>query len=217
MRKYGSYYSFNNMGFIYDLQGQLKEALDCFSRALKISQVIGYPIITKDVAKGLSIVFEKQGNGMKALEMYKLHVQMKDSINNEATLKATIRQQTKYEFEKAQIVKENEAKEQARIQSEATGRRNNIQYSLIFLGILVLFGIILSLGFIKVSPNIAEGIIFFTFLLFFEFCLVLLDPMIEDWSSGEPLFKLLFNAGIAALIFPMHSLFEGKLKKRLVR
>jgi hypothetical protein len=41
---------------------------------------------------------------------------MKDSINNEATQKATIRQQTKYEFEKAQIVKENEIKELARLE-----------------------------------------------------------------------------------------------------
>jgi len=46
---------------------------------------------------------------------------------------------------------------------------------------------------------------------------VLADPYIEGWSGGAPGIKLLFNAGIAALIFPMHSLFETKLKGRLVK
>ena len=47
------------------------------------------------------------------------------------------------------------------------------------------------------------------------FTLVLLDPYIEQYSSGAPAIKLGFNAVLAALIFPLHSLFENKLKKRL--
>jgi len=62
-----------------------------------------------------------------------------------------------------------------------------------------------------------EGLIFFAFLIFFEFLLVLADPYIEGWSSGAPGIKLLFNAGIAALIFPLHSLFETKLKRKLAK
>jgi hypothetical protein len=154
---------------------------------------------------------------MKALEMYKLHIQMKDSINNEATQKATIRQQTQHEFEKAQIVKENEAKELARIEAEATGRRNNLQYSLIFLGILVMFGIVLSLGFIKVSPNIAGGLIFFAFLILFEFVLVFTEPYLEQYTNGEPMYNLLANSVLALLIFPVHSILERLLKKRIVK
>jgi len=76
---------------------------------------------------------------------------------------------------------------------------------------------VLSLGFVKVSPRMAEGIIFFSFLILFEFLLVLADPYIERWSSGAPGIKLLFNAGIAALIFPAHAFFESKMKGRLVK
>ena len=51
----------------------------------------------------------------------------------------------------------------------------------------------------------------------FEFLLVLADPYIDRWSGGAPSIKLLFNAGIAALIFPAHAFFESKMKKRLVK
>jgi len=75
---------------------------------------------------------------------------------------------------------------------------------------------VLFLGFINVSQRMAEGIIFFSFLILFEFLLVLADPYIDAWSGGAPGIKLLFNASIAALIFPLHSLFERKLKGRLI-
>ncbi|MBL4624779.1 MAG: hypothetical protein JKY42_06530 [Flavobacteriales bacterium] len=67
------------------------------------------------------------------------------------------------------------------------------------------------------SEGVAEGLIFFTFLLFFEFCLVLLDPFIDEWSSGERLYKLLFNGVLAAAIFPLHAFFEATLKKTLIK
>ena len=149
--------------------------------------------------------------------MYELHIQMRDSIKNEATQKAVIRQQTKYEFEKAQLIKEQELKEVNRKLQEKVTRRNNLQYSMIFLGILLVFGLILSLGFVKMSTTIAEGLIFFAFLLLFEFLLVLADPYTDSWTGGEPMYKLLLNALLAGCIFPAHAFFERTLKKRLVK
>ncbi|MBL4753972.1 MAG: hypothetical protein JKY52_10325 [Flavobacteriales bacterium] len=90
--------------------------------------------------------------------MYELQVQYRDSINNEATQKASILLQTKYEFEKAQIIKEQEQKEQARIQEEELSRRDNLQYSVILIVILIVFGGVLGLGFVKVPPSVAEGL-----------------------------------------------------------
>ncbi len=209
--------SLNNIGYLHKNQGHFKEALEYGNRSLKISKEIGIPWSIKYAAKLLSGIYEKQGNGMKALEMYKLYIQMKDSINNEATQKASIRQQTKYEFEKAQIVKENEAKEQSRLEAEATGRRNNLQYSLMFLGILVLFVGILFLGFIKVSPSLAEGLIFFAFLILFEFVLVFTETYLEHYTQGEPMYNLFANSILALLIFPLHSVLERLLKKRILK
>ncbi|MBL4715747.1 MAG: hypothetical protein JKX95_03850, partial [Bacteroidia bacterium] len=107
--------------------------------------------------------------------------------------------------------------EQARIQAEATSRRDNLQYSAIFIGILILFGGILMLGFVKVRPQDVEGIIFISFLILFEFVLVLADPHIEQYTGGAPGYKLIFNAGIAGMMFPLHQFFGGKLKKRVIK
>ena len=209
--------SLDNIGYTELEVGNLTNALKYGIRGLDIAREIGSPHLISANSSLLSKVAKKQGRFEKALEMYELHILMRDSINNEENLKATIRQQTKYEFEKAQLIKEQEEKEATRILSEETSRRDNLQYSVILIAILVLFGGVLSLGFINVSERVAEGIIFFSFLILFEFLLVLADPYIDRWSGGAPGFKLLFNAGIAALIFPLHSLFETKLKVRLVK
>ncbi len=213
----GLYQTYQQLGDLEIEKGNLKLAENYSKQSLNYALAKGFPRSIELSSYTLSHIYELQGKGMKALEMYKLSVQMKDSMNNEATQKATIRQQTQYEFEKAQIVKENEAKEQARLEAEATGRRNNLQYSLIFLGILVLFVGILFLGFIKVSPTIAEGIIFFAFLILFEFVLVFTEPYLENYTQGQPMYNLLANSLLALLIFPVHAILENLLKKRIVK
>ncbi|MEK0371189.1 MAG: hypothetical protein QQN55_08565, partial [Nitrosopumilus sp.] len=65
--------------------------------------------------------------------------------------------------------------------------------------------------------RLAEGAVFFTFLLFFEFTLVLLDPYIDKWTGGEPAYKLAINAGLAGIIFPLHQFFETMLKQRILK
>jgi len=186
-------------------------------RSMKIAQELDFPINIQRAAFNLSKVYRLQNHFQRALEMLELHIQMRDSIKNEETQKATIRQQTKYEFEKAHLIKEQEEKEASRKAQEARSRRDNLQYSVILIAILVLFGGVLFMGFVNVSERMAEGIIFFSFLILFEFLLVLADTYIDNWSGGAPGIKLLFNAGIAALIFPAHTFFEARLKGRLVK
>ena len=209
--------SLNSIGNIELAQGALTQALNFGTRALQIAREIGSPDHLSTNANLLCRVAKRQGDYQEALEMYELDIQMRDSIKNEETQKATIRQQTKYEFEKVQLVKEQEEKEALRLLAEETSRRDNLQYSVILLGLLVLGSLVLGLGKLSLSARVAEGLIFFSFLILFEFLLVLADPYIEEWSGGAPGIKLLFNAGIAALIFPAHSFFESILKRRLVK
>ena len=186
-------------------------------KSLAISKELGFPENIESASKLLSEIYEAEGDGMKALELHKLYILMRDSINNKEVQNATIKLQALHEFEKEQLIKENEAKEQARIENEAIKRRNNLQYILILLGILVLFGLILSLGIIKIPVKIAEGLIFLAFLILFEFLLVFLEPHIDSFTNGVPVYSLLFNAAIALLIFPFHSVMEKYLKRRLVK
>ena len=209
--------SLNSIAGVLLAQGQIVEAREHAEQSLNIARDIRSPNQMMYTAGTLKKVAAKQGNYKEALKMYELHIQMRDSIKNEETQKASIRQQTKYEFEKAQLVKEQEEREAARLVAEKTARRDNLQYSVVLICLLVIGVLVAMLGRLSLPERMAEGIIFFSFLILFEFLLVLADPYIENWSGGAPGIKLLFNAGIAALIFPMHSVFETKLKRRLVK
>jgi tetratricopeptide (TPR) repeat protein len=206
-----------NLGQSYYFVKKYQEALSYLNDALELSIEIGAKDLEKDVSKAFSVYYEMIGDYNKALNFYKKFSELKDIIFNESKSKEIGKLEATFEMEKKQVEEERLKQEQERKEQEEKERRDNIQYSLIFLGILLVFGSILGLGFIKVSPKFAEGLIFFAFLIFFEFCLVLLDPIIEDWSSGEPIYKLLFNALLAGAIFPLHAFFERLLKQRIVK
>ena len=208
--------SFTAMASVFRATGKSQLAVQYTLKAMEIANKLGYPELIGSCADLLFYLYKDAEKFEEALRYYELYITMTDSINNEKNQKATIRQQTQYEFEKAQLIQEQKEKEESRIQAEVLSRRDNLQYSVILIALLILFGGVLFLGFINVSQRMAEGIIFFSFLILFEFLLVLADPYIDAWSGGAPGIKLLFNAGIAALIFPLHSLFERKLKGRLI-
>jgi two-component sensor histidine kinase/Tfp pilus assembly protein PilF len=127
--KEGTAYSLNNLGFNELKKGNtsgIVAAKQHLLKALEIAQEIGYPDLISKVSSNLSKVYEKQGKGMKALDMHQLHIQMRDSINNEATLKASIQQEAKYVFEKVQAVKDAAHEKQLAIEKEAKAKQQVI-------------------------------------------------------------------------------------------
>jgi serine phosphatase RsbU (regulator of sigma subunit)/Tfp pilus assembly protein PilF len=96
--------SYHNIGYLYYKQGNTSLALKYELKAFALVKKIGFPNGIKSTTNLLSKIYEAQGKGMEALEMYKLHIQMKDSMNNEATQKATAQQQAKYEYEKQKAI-----------------------------------------------------------------------------------------------------------------
>ena len=206
-----------NIGTLYTEIGEFEKAENSLQKALNLSKEISAKEYLKDQYHYLSKLYDTISRPAQAFEAYKMYIIYRDSIDNEENTKAQTRTEMKYEYEKAELVKQQQEREQARMEAEVTSRRDNLQYSVILIALLVLFGGVMSLGFVKVSNRMAEGIIFFSFLILFEFLLVLADPYIDNWSGGAPGFKLLFNAGIAALIFPAHAFFESRLKGRLVK
>jgi len=127
--KRGMAYSYSTIGYIHENHGNIPLALEYGLKSLTLAQEVGLPEEIRNAAILLSEIYEKQGKGKKALEMYKLHIQMKDSINNEATQKASIRQQAKYEFEKVQAVKDKEHEKQLEVEQEAKAKQKVITYA----------------------------------------------------------------------------------------
>jgi len=53
--------------------------------------------------------------------------------------------------------------------------------------------------------------------LFFEYVLLLLDPIIEELSGGLPALILALTSIVAGVIFPFHRFFETKIRQRIIK
>lgn len=204
------------IGEIQIATGEKEKALELFLKSLKAAKDIGLPYMEQQAYSGLSGLYEKDNKYKQALAYFKLYTSVKDSLFNEDKSKDIGRIEASHEFEMGQMNHKREQQEIEQLQAANKSRRDNLQYSGILLFLVTIFAAVFMLGKVSIPIKLAEGMIFFAFLLFFEFTLVLLDPYIDDYSGGAPAYKLLFNAVLAGMIFPLHSLFEVKMKKRLL-
>ena len=115
----------------------------------------------------------------------------------------------------SQQIKENE--EQARLLEEAQQRKQNIQYSLIALGIIILLTLylLLSRSFIT-NTKLIEFFGVVALLIVFEFLNLLLHPFLERITHHSPLLMLLALVCIAALLVPLHHKVEHWATAKLV-
>lgn len=131
-----------NIGSIELLKKNNLEANKQFERAYNLSNELGYPEIISKSSLNLSYLFQNN-NPKKALKLYKVHIQMRDSINNEETQKATAQQQAKYEYEKQKAVDDAEHYKQIAIEQEAKEKQQVITYAtaggLGLVGIFLIF------------------------------------------------------------------------------
>lgn len=97
-----------NLARAFFMSGNYSKANVLAQTALQMSQELGYPNSIRDAAKLLYELAKEKGDFKTALFMNELFVTMRDSIANLENEKLTFRQQTKFEFEKAQAI--NDAK-----------------------------------------------------------------------------------------------------------
>ncbi len=98
--KQGIAYSTNVIASTLLKNGRVKEAKKYALRSLDFAKEVGYPDNINRAAVTLKEIFKKQNNYKNAFDMYELEIIMRDSINNEATKKASIQKQFQYEYEK---------------------------------------------------------------------------------------------------------------------
>lgn len=195
--------------------GQFQNAIDVLDRGVALAQEITDIFAEHEHLSLLADAHAELGNYKLALANFKSYSALKDSLFNEDKSKEIGKLEAKHEFQTEEKRKQLEAQALKETRESNERRRNNLQYSIIIIVIVLLALGLVSLGRIQISHRMAEGLIFFTFLLFFEFLLVLLDPYIERLSSGAPALKLAFNAILAGMIFPLHSFFEERIKSKL--
>lgn len=121
--------SLNNIGSIYRKQNKYLLAEMAFTKSIKVSKEIGDFENLKTASKNLHDLYKQMGKHKLALEYFELHIQMRDSLNNIETQKATIKQQTQYEYDKKKAVEDEKHAAELKVQDEkaqAEKKRQNI-------------------------------------------------------------------------------------------
>jgi serine phosphatase RsbU (regulator of sigma subunit)/Tfp pilus assembly protein PilF len=92
--------SYNSLAEFMLKQGKLDESLDYGKKCLNISKELGSAERIKDAALTLKKIYEKRNHFQEALNMYQLYIQMRDSIYNDESKKATLKKIFQIEYEK---------------------------------------------------------------------------------------------------------------------
>ncbi len=206
-----------NMGQVYVEMKDYPSAEKYLLEGLDIAtQINALPEIEVNTLK-LSELYSITGRFEKAYKFQSRYITVHDSLYNDNKTKELGQLETRHELALEAREKQRAEEERLRTLEVKKNRVNLLQYMGISFLLLLISFIIVLLGFKKVNAKMASAITFFATLLLFEFLLVLLDPLIDRFSSGEPAYKLFFNALLAILIFPIHAFFEKKLTHRLMK
>ncbi|MDO8999685.1 MAG: tetratricopeptide repeat protein [Bacteroidota bacterium] len=114
----------------------LAMALSNADSSLLISKKLGFPANIRNAERLLSRIDSLRGNFSEAFEHYKQYIFYRDSITNEGTRKASIKNQLKYEFDKKEAVI-NEQQEKERAVAKEKDRFQQIIIISVIVGLLV--------------------------------------------------------------------------------
>ncbi len=141
--KKGIAVSLINIGIFHNDRGDFEEALEYGLKSLTISEDIGYPYNISQASSLLSEVYKKQGKGMQALEMYKLYIEMHDSVYNQDIQKAATQQEFKYAYEKQKAIDSAKYDKQLAIGKEEKEKQQILVWAIsVGLALVVFFLII---------------------------------------------------------------------------
>ncbi len=194
------------MGDMFMDMGELDSAEYYMLKSEKFAEAVQHTHRLKNAYGKLEDIYEQKEDYRLALKYARLESELDNELTGEE-----MQQKVKFlEYEenkrKEEIEMQRLLNEQARIQS--------LQYKAVFLFILLVFLILLFVIQKWSSPRFTEGMIFFAFILLFEFILLLVDPYVEDLAQEQPIWVLSMNVLLALVIVPLHSIIERFFKRR---
>ncbi|HYG51889.1 MAG TPA: tetratricopeptide repeat protein [Flavobacteriales bacterium] len=136
-----------NVGGCYIRLHQGQKAMAYMQKAIALSNSIHSPDLKQKVYEAFSNAWYEVGNYEKALQYYRMHARLKDSVFNAASNKRIAELESKYEFEKRQreIAQLRSMNEKGKIKLEQSENKLNRQTALLWFVVSVLV-LILAFG-----------------------------------------------------------------------
>jgi tetratricopeptide (TPR) repeat protein len=194
--------------FLFD-QGNVNEAREQSAQLMQLGQRDNNNTIKLSAAGFLRKAFDSLHNTDSAYYYAKMKEALNDSIFNQNN----INQIQSMVFEEQLRTMENNA----RAAEEAHQRKQNIQYALIALGIIVFITLFLLLSrTIVVNEKLISFFTILGLLSVFEFINLLIHPWLASFTHESPVLMLLALVLIASLLIPLHHRLEHWVKEKMI-
>jgi tetratricopeptide (TPR) repeat protein len=164
----------------------------------------------KSIVYKISSMINEEGlkDFKSAMKDYKISVFYEQKIYKQQSRKEFILLESKFKKERHYYLRKIKINNQLRLNA----RNNSLQYSLIAIFLILLFVVTMIFSKIRLPKLFLKGMVFIGFLIFFEFLVLLSDPLFFTTSI---VYKLFYNSVIALLIFPVHGRLNNYVSKLL--
>ncbi len=189
--------------------GKNAEASNLAAENLAIAQKYGYTEPIAKTAEILKKLYSLRHMSDSAFYFSEMQIAYTDSVSNQKKIA---------EFQNLILTQQlNEIEEQAKAAKAEVHRRQNMQYALIALGIIlfILFFLLLIRR-VNIYVKIITFLSVLALLVVFEFLNLLLHPFLERITRHNPILMLLALVCIAALLVPVHHRLQKWAMRRLV-
>jgi len=185
------------------------EAREMFQEAYDLAESVNYLEYGLKAASMLVFIYELSGDYRNAFHYLQAERELRDQLSRMAR---------KDEMLNLEIQKTLQMRENAlRKEEQAKNRIYTLQYSLIVMIIFVLFLFLLILGSFNVSPMAIHLTAFVSFILLFEFVILLADGQIHRVTHGEPLKVIGLKIILIAFMLPLHHWVQKNSVRSIVR
>ena len=190
----------------------LNQTDSCLVYSKKAIQEIGnkaFFYLSIKPAKMIATIYEKS-NCDSTLKYAKIFQAANDSMFSKKANDQVQSISNEHDLRQMEIVAEKK--------KEAHNQKQNIQFALIALGIIVFVTLylLLSRSFIT-STQLIEFFGVMALLIVFEFLNLILHPLLEDITNHTPVIMLLALVCIAALLIPLHHKLEKWATNKLIK
>ena len=200
---------YNRFGQFLLRHGDKKEALEKFKKSFDLAREASYFEYMLTASRNMELIYSGLGDFRQAYEYLTLNKQLKDSMNHLSRKEDLVVMEINHEARQRELVAQRE--------EERVIRRHNLQYTAIVIGIVAVFFILVMMGSFKVPEWMIKMLGFFSFILFFEFIVLLADQQIEKITHGEPWKVLLIKIVLIGFMLPFHEWLEKHVTEYLIQ
>ncbi len=111
-------------------------------KGYELAAIVGLPRYLRNSSLLMSKIYEEENRGMEALHMYKLFIDMRDSLNSEETQKITAQKEAKFNYVQKKALDDLETERVLAKKHEEQERQEIIAYASI-IGLLLVIGFLI--------------------------------------------------------------------------